>query len=381
MKAAALLALAVSLSATIGARTADRPLSRGSDRDGRISARYTFHGVAVYTPCDWFTTRLNATPSCSHYAVSTIDPNSGRIINNLNGSLVCRGECRLSINATTPAVKTSGTPANVAFKNTPTYVVRGCAYACSDSIYSDNPKRIIPFSRTFELEGSCNNRTAYYGDCHVVVVTPMSGNPPGTRPGVDYETYQFQPPGGSPLNGSTYAAESLATYNLQRPYHASGSGVTASGLPLLGTQDFGEDASLPLIDHIAYMVLPGSDARPVASGGFVAPATAGSGCMSDCAYALPMGARLRLNSRKYTCPRSSTNPQAHKICIQLETYGMIVMDHGAPDGTFRISIAASSDGSNPWNPKDVDAISTTGGLGNAIPLSDFDVMTLPGNRS
>lgn len=380
MKALALVVLAVSLSAATSARTAEPPSHAGDRHRNRISARYTFHGVAVYTPCDWFTTRLDVTPSCSPYAVSTVDSSSEKIIGNLNSSPVCRGECRLSINASTPAVKTSGTPANVALKNTRTYVVRGCAYACSDSIYFDNPQRIIPFSRTFELEGSCNNKTAYYGDCHVVVVTPMSGNPPGTRPGVDYETYQFQPPGGSPLNGLTYAAESLATYNLRRPYHASGSGVTASGLPLLGTQDFGEDASLPSIDHIAYMVLPGSDAKPVASGGFVAPASAGSECMSDCTYTLPMGARLRLNGRKYTCPRSSTNPQAHKLCIQLETYGMIVMDHGAPDGTFRISIAASSDGSNPWNPKDVDAISTTGGLGNAIPLSDFDIMTLPGNR-
>jgi hypothetical protein len=203
------------------------------------------------------------------------------------------------------------------------------------------------------------------------VVTPSGGSAAGTDPDVDYETYGWQY---LAWNGTTYSANSLATYNLSQPYHASGAGVTAAGLPLMGTDDWGEDALLPSIDHIAYMVVPGGDAKPVATGGYVPPASKGNACVSSCAYSLPFGARLRLNANLYTCPSQNTNPQAYKICEQLETFGAIVMDHGAPTGTVQIVIGQTNTGANNWNSSDLCAISAT--CGHGIPLSDFDVMTL-----
>jgi hypothetical protein len=131
------------------------------------------------------------------------------------------------------------------------------------------------------------------------------------------------------------------------------------------------------------LILPGTDnSRPTgncltescAAGGFVDPANAGPACADYCSNPIPFGARLRLNPAKYTCPPASSNPQAHKICVQLETYGAIVVDHGAPAGTFEIPVGPSSDDSNPWNPSDVSAISSTSGHG--IPLIDFDIMAL-----
>lgn len=337
---------------------------------------YTFHGVQVYPSCDWFTTPLNVTPSCSSYALSTVDPNSGNIINNFDASSVCGGSCKLTLNASTVSVEYGKVAGNVATSSTPLYTVSGCAYGCADDPYGDNPKHQIPFTSAFLGQGNCSLNNSCAGckgisgcytsppysecqkdDCHVVVVNSSTG--------IDYETYVF---GSFPFNGSSYNAESLATYNLKQPYHASGSGATAAGLPLLGTDDMGEDASLPSINHVAYMVLPGSDGSSVAAGGHVAPASAGPGCVSSCTNKLPFGARLRLKS-SYTCPSPATNPQANKICTQLKSYGMIVMDHGTSNGTFQIELGESSNGSNPWNSSDLSAIT-------GIPLSDFEVMTL-----
>jgi hypothetical protein len=149
-------------------------------------------------------------------------------------------------------------------------------------------------------------------------------------------------------------------------------GVTVADLPLLGTADIGQDASAPSINHIAYVVLPGP--YGVAEKGRVAPAGFGAACSSYCTNAIPYGARLRLNPSKYACPSASTNPQAHKICVQLETYGMIVGDQTGAGNKFIITVGRNPDGSNPWNASDVNAISATGGHG--IPLQDFDVMTL-----
>lgn len=82
-----------------------------------------------------------------------------------------------------------------------------------------------------------------------------------------------------------------------------------------------------------------------------------------------MGARLRLNSAKYTCPRASSNPQAHKVCVAMQTYGILVVDHNGSSSSFGPSVMMKSDGTNPWDANDLSAL-------NGIPITAFDVITL-----
>jgi hypothetical protein len=71
----------------------------------------------------------------------------------------------------------------------------------------------------------------------------------------------------------------------------------------------------------------------------------------------------------YACPNPVTNPQANKICEQMETYGAIVMDYNGASGLYSTVLGQTSTGNNPWNASDVSVL-------NGIPLSDWDVMTL-----
>jgi hypothetical protein len=202
-------------------------------------------------------------------------------------------------------------------------------------------------------------------------MTGPTGFPAGTGPCLDYETYSH----GDTISGTTFTTQYFSVHNLSQAYNnqiQSIGGVTEAQIPLLGTADVGQDASAPSINHIAYMVLPGPVG--VAEQGFVTPAGAGPACTSFCSYPIPMGARLRLNPARYTCPSAATNPQANKICVQLETYGMIVADQTGAINLFVVPVGPNPDGTNPWNAADLNAISSTGG--NGIPLQDFDVMTL-----
>jgi hypothetical protein len=324
---------------------------------------YTYHGCRVYTAGDWFTTNL--IEGGSRYVSNTVDPNSANIINNLLAAH--GGAITLDVNAHTRAVNNMGEVVNVATTTTPVYTVStGSFYEVP---WDDDGAKTMPWDpSSFKNEnGTCTTR----GDCHTIVVTGPRGYPRGTHPCMDYETYSH----GYTVDGATFTTEYFSVHDLRRPFNdqlQKSGGVTEAQIPLLGTADVGEDASAPSINHIAYMVLPGPVG--VAENGYVPPAGAGPVCRSYCAYPIPMGARLRLNPSRYTCPRASTNPQAHKICVQLETYGMIVADQTGPGNLFVIPVGPKSDGTNPWHAEDLDAISSTGG--NGIPLTDFDVMTL-----
>jgi hypothetical protein len=57
------------------------------------------------------------------------------------------------------------------------------------------------------------------------------------------------------------------------------------------------------------------------------------------------------------------------VCVQLETYGAIVMDHNGESNLYNIMISEEVNGTNPWNESDVSKL-------NGIPLTDWDVMTL-----
>jgi hypothetical protein len=297
----------------------------------------------VYTANDWFTTNLRTGGSA--YASSTVDPNSAGILSNVNSAY---GNPQFNVNGVTVSIANNAVVYR-ASNATPLYSIGNLDWGFTNDPYNDDPSPYkIPWSSNF-AHGA--------GDHNIVLNTDTC---------VDYELY------GASWTGSAISADDGYVHNLNHPfntqYSTDGGAITKSGLPMLGTLDVGEDASAASINHIAYMLIPGSDSSSMASGGYVAPATAGATCVSFCSQELPMGARLRLNASKYTCPSASSYPQANKICVQLETYGAIVGDH---DGvtTYQIRLAETGDGTNPWNANDVDVL-------NGIPITDWDVMTL-----
>src|SRR5581483_1080753 len=105
------------------------------------------------------------------------------------------------------------------------------------------------------------------------------------------------------------------------------------------------------------------------NGGYVAPAGYGHACTSFCSYALPYGARLRLHA-SYPCPRVDSFPQAHLLCVQMKTYGIIFNDVTGLRNGFGVRLGLSSDGTNPWRSSDYNE------LWRKIRITDFDVMRL-----
>ena len=309
---------------------------------------YTFHGCPLYTAGDWFTTNLAA--GSSSYVPTAIDPNSGSIIANLaaaypQGNFAANTvPAQAAVNIVPPAVATPK--------------ITGLNYGFDDDPYGDDPARTIPISSPFYQEG-LKGCTSTSGDCHVVVLD--------TARCISWESYTFDT---TSWNGSTYKAEAAYVHNLRRPYDVQYAGTnvgpTAAHTPLLGTTDWGEESALPAIPHIVgfRLGLPG-----VANGGYVAPATGGQTCTSYCAYKLPYGARLRLHAA-YPCPSAATSPQAHLLCAQLKTYGMIFDDTVGAANAFGIRLGASSDGTNPWNSADYETFLS------AVKITDFDVMQL-----
>jgi hypothetical protein len=328
---------------------------------------YTFKGVPIWTACDWYTTPLNVTPSCSSYAVSTVDPNSAAILSNFS-----------SHNGNPSTLSVAGASASVAL-NTPfntfttgqsgvaNYTVSSCIYGCYNDPFNDDPAPgsmcssactwKIPYSSSFKEQGGC---ATVGNDCHNVVLNTTSGD--------EWETYDSN---GYAFNGSSYKAEVGAVHNVFRSLNSQlTSGPEAAQVPFIGCSTQGEDITQPSINHVLCTGIPGSDAGPNASGGYVNPARGGNHCSTNCTYTLPMGARLRLNPAKYTCPSASTHPQANKLCVAMEKYGLIVVDHdGANRTTFGPTLNPNSDGTSPWNASDV-------GVLDGIPITDFDVMTL-----
>lgn len=334
---------------------------------------YTLDGVPVYTANDWFTTNLLTGGSA--YAVNTIDPSSSSIVSYFSSSQ-CGGTCKFAINGTTSTVF-ENTPVNYATNSTPMYGNTGCSYGCfNNGIYNDDPAPgqeclsncgwKVPWQSSFVEQGICSS-----GDCHAQVLNTQSG--------LAYDMYTSS---GLSWNGSSFGSKVGAVHNLHYSYNSQiNSGPDAAGIPMIGTFELGEDASQPSINHALEVSIPGSGGSPRASGGYVRPATQTHSCATYCSYRLPLGARLRLNSSKYSCPSASTNPQAHKVCVQMETYGVIVVDWNGGSNYFGPNLGAlantgtsggacsSSTCTNPWNETDISAL-------NGIPMSDFDVMTL-----
>ena len=312
---------------------------------------YTYHGCRVYSSDDWFTTNLVA--GGSSYATNTVDPRSANIIANLSATFP-----GLYLNEANPGHETT---VNLATNATPTHAVSGTRMLSSARSSQGNT---IPVTTPFYEEGSAYGGCR--GDCHAIVLN--------TDTCVDYETYLF---GSRQWDGASYNTGYGSIYDLKKSLnsqYAEHVGITAAGLPLLGMTDFGEDASAASIDHIVDFSLPGSGAAPNASGGYVAPAAVGHTCKTNCANKLPLGARLRLRS-SYSCPSRDDYPQAHLVCVQLKTYGMLFADwngsYGPGTSIIQLRFGTTTTGANPWD-----------GRGDLYPglkdikIGDFDVMTL-----
>lgn len=316
---------------------------------------YTYYGCPIYAAGDWFTTNLIT--GGSTYVSNAVDPNSAGIIRNLMNAYPTG---RFAYAETSEAVNlVSGSPMMAR--------IQGLKWGFANDPYNDDPApHTIPISEPFFQEGQVWNHrdgastNTCKGDCHVIVLN--------TTTCITWETYTS---GSVSWDGSRYRSDAGFVHNLRHPFNDqyamdSWHGTTAADLPIFGNEDFGEDASLPFIPHSVAMVLGLEDK---AVGGHVAPATGGMSCKSYCTSPLPYGARLRLHSA-FVCPDAAAFPQAHLICIQMKTYGVIFDDTSAIDNYFGIRLGESADGSNPWRESDYMQL-----LSN-LRLSDFDVMSL-----
>jgi hypothetical protein len=303
----------------------------------------------VYAANDWYTTNLQTGGSA--YASNNVDPNSGAILSNYTKA-VTSAYATLWFNGTDTTTATNAL-INRATNSTPTYQISTSVFV--NDPYDDDPSQSIP-----QLSTYIHND----GTSHELVLD--------TDTCVSYDSYKAS------FKGTTVTTSSTEVHNLNHPfneqYSSDGAVNTKGGLPLLGMLDVGEDATAASINHIAYLLVSGSDS-PGSSygvGGHVAPATAGTSCASqagsNCAYALPFGARMRLRS-SFTCPNAGTNPQANKICVQLQTYGAIVADHAGLGQHTHIQLARRADGTNPWVQSDVQVLDN-------MTMNDFEVMTL-----
>lgn len=340
----------------------DTPASGATVLTTLSTSPYTYAGCRVFTNNDWFTTNLLT--GGSSYVSNTVDPNSATILSYYNSAL---GSVRFSINGTTNSVS-RGTAVNVATGSTPLIRVTGssCRYGCFDDAYNSEGTSVpylctancawrIPWQYGFVEQGTCA-----YGDCHDEALNTQTCRA--------YETYASDH---YAYTGSYFSVVYGGVHNLYYSWDSQrNGGPDAAGVPYIGTMLWGEDASLAAIDHIIAVSIPGSGGYPVASGGWVKPAAwANHPCRSACSHPLPLGARLRLNRYKYTCPSAVTHPQAHKICVTLQTYGAIVIDWNGQSHIFGPALQPTRSRSNPWNETDVAAL-------NGIPITDFDLMKL-----
>ena len=340
-------------------------VAAGSARTSAPATHYVYHGCPVYTPDDWFTTNL--VTGRSGYVSHAVDPGSADIIKNIATKL---GDIDFAGNVdAAEEIVNIATATNVVA----TPRIQGLQYGFANNRFNDDaPPPHIPITGgTFYQEGTYKNCNISGGDCHVNVLDTVKC--------IEYETYKSGTYGNGvsgSWNGSTYWAEGGGVQNLNRPYQIGRMMVTAAGVPMMGTTDWGEDLQYQkhscrpdcAIPHILAFFLP---VAGDANGGHVLPAAAHQrDCWAHCAYPLPEGARLRLKSA-YACPNPSLFPQANLLCNQMKQYGIILNDFtglGPRGGGVRLGL--SSDGTNPWKPDDYNTL-----LRN-LHIIDFEVMRL-----
>jgi hypothetical protein len=334
---------------------------------------YTYHGCPVFASNDWFTTDLIRGRSA--YARNAIDPYSASIIANLAAAYGLTGVdfSKASYPQDYAVNIDDGSPSWFMVP-----IVRARTwYGFYSPSSAGLPKDLFPVRNGTYLQEGTDNCTQSGGDCHVVVLDTVRC--------IDYEAFG-KSSGAQPqlfANGR-FVAQGGGIADLTRPYNPPQRvQVTAAGLPLMGSTDWGEDAVMYdgptcrttnscVIPHILQFLLPSPD---VGVRGRVPPASAGTTpCTIGSAYCgrantIPYGARLRLKS-SYRCPGASMYPQANMLCNQAKQYGWIFADTTAWNGAGGVRLGLSSDGSNPWHRDDDDEF-----LGR-VRLTDFDVMRL-----
>jgi hypothetical protein len=103
---------------------------------------YTYHGVSIYPPNDWFTTDL--TKPSTNYVTTTVDPDSSTIVDYL-----------ASIYGDIAWYAPPSETVNLATNATPKHTVSGCSYGCDDDPWNDDPSPFqIPVTSPLAEEGS-----------------------------------------------------------------------------------------------------------------------------------------------------------------------------------------------------------------------------------
>jgi hypothetical protein len=328
----------------------------------------SYHGCPLYTANDWFTTNLVA--GGSSYVPNTVDPNSSSIINSL---VAAYGTVVFSKNIDPPAKAANIDDESSAWFLT-SIVQAPTWYGFYNDAQNDDPgpPYHMPVTNGNYWQGGSENCYPNETDCHVVVLDTVKC--------VDYETW-IHDSSTYPRswNNGTYTTTGGGVINLHAPdnppQHVQ---VSAAGLPMMGTADWGEDETTYnqascrstnscVIPHILSFYLPNDSALH----GYVDPATADTSGCGGCSSSnsLPYGARLRLKS-SYACPVAASYPQANLLCNQAKEYGWILQDTTAVSGWGGVRLGLAADGSDPWNSSDIDQF-----LSN-VRLTDFDVMTL-----
>jgi hypothetical protein len=329
----------------------------------------------VFPQNDWFTTNLVL--GGSGYVSNTVDPNSAAIVTNVN---TAQGGMNFSRGEDPPAKAV-----NIDDESLPWFVTSIVQAPTWYGFYNDaqnddpGPPYHIPVTNGNFWQGGSENCYPAETDCHVIVLDTVKC--------VDYETW-IHDSSTYPRswNNGTYTTTGGGVINLNfadnPPQRVQ---VSAAGLPMMGTTDWGEDettynnpacqaASSCVIPHIVAFQLATASA---AVHGYVAPATAettpcsigSKNCSST--NTIPYGARLRLHAG-YLCPSASSYPQANMLCNQAKQYGWIFQDTegGSSNGYGSIRLGLTASGANPWNSSDDNQF-----LAN-VHLTDFDVMTL-----
>ena len=164
--------------------------------------------------------------------------------------------------------------------------------------------------------------------------------------------------------------------SLQSQHSLQEDNVTASGLPMFGAIDWGEDSALvPGPNHVVQMLIYGptgeTGGKDLSQYGYVAPGNRGSdtpdtGCGGQaCTHPLHYGDVLRL-SPSYACS-PSWSQAAQGLCWELKNYGMIISDAAGENG---IRFGLSANGADPWDPFS----SVMAPFLANVTLSNFDVM-------
>lgn len=278
--------------------------------------QYVYHSCDVYPANDAFTTGIAGSS-----VAGVVDPNSSAIIGQLPSGDFDSGDSQ------------SLEQVNLGTSSTSTYVVQAVTGGHSPPLYNSTT---MPWKNGFFIEST--------SDGHAVVLL--------TDTCAEYETYQTAwSPGMGLLALSAYDGQKndLSATWLSQAVNGNDA-TTVSGIPLLGTTDFGEDASLPIINHILQLLM--QTGQGVSQYGYIFPAThpsfeADTGCSSGpCHHPLHMGDVLLLDD-SYDCTQGGTvDAKGQLICVQMKYFGLVLSDQAS---SYSLRFGLKTNGAEGWS--------------------------------